>query len=45
MKFFSVTLENGVKVKIIKFGYIDSALIIEGSTDKILNLNDCPLNY
>lgn len=39
-----VTLENGVKVKIIKFGYIDSALIIEGSTDKILNLNDCPLN-
>ena len=23
-----VTLENGVKVKIIKFGYIDSALII-----------------
>ena len=39
-----VTLKNGVKVKIIKFGYIDSALIIEGSNNKILNLNDCPLN-
>ncbi len=39
-----VTLKNNVKVKIIKFGYIDSALIIEGSNSKILNLNDCPLN-
>ena len=39
-----VTLKNNVKIKIIKFGYIDSALIIEGSKDKILNLNDCPLN-
>ena len=39
-----VTLKNGVKVKIIKFGYIDSAIIIEGSNNKILNLNDCPLN-
>ena len=39
-----ITLKNNVKIKIIKFGYIDSALIIEGSNDKILNLNDCPLN-
>jgi UDP-MurNAc hydroxylase len=41
-KYFS--LNSKVKIKIIKFGYIDSALIIEGSKDKILNLNDCPLN-
>ena len=39
-----VTLKNGVKIKIIRFGYIDSALIIECSNDKILNLNDCPLS-
>lgn len=39
-----VNLKNNVKIKIIKFGYIDSALIIEGSEEKILNLNDCPLN-
>ena len=39
-----ITLKNNVKIKIVKFGYIDSALIIEGSKDKILNLNDCPLN-
>tara|TARA_Y100000591_G_C21807985_1_gene686091 strand:+ start:405 stop:1736 length:1332 start_codon:yes stop_codon:yes gene_type:complete len=39
-----VTLKNNVKVKIIKFGYIDSAIIIQGSKEKVLNLNDCPLN-
>lgn len=39
-----VSLKNNVKIKIIKFGYVDSALIIEGSKNKILNLNDCPLN-
>ena len=39
-----ITLKNNIKIKIVKFGYIDSALIIEGSNDKILNLNDCPLN-
>ena len=39
-----ITLKNNVKIKIVKFGYIDSALIIESSNDKILNLNDCPLN-
>ena len=39
-----VDLKNEVKIKIVKFGYIDSALIIEGSKEKILNLNDCPLN-
>ncbi len=39
-----LTLRNNVKIKIVKFGYIDSALIIEGSNNKILNLNDCPLN-
>ena len=39
-----ITLKNNVKIKIVKLGYIDSALIIEGSKDKILNLNDCPLN-
>ena len=39
-----INLKNNVKIKIVKFGYIDSALIIEGSKDKILNLNDCPLN-
>ncbi len=38
------TLNSDLKIKIIKFGYIDSALIIEGSKEKILNLNDCPLN-
>ncbi|MDC1158634.1 MBL fold metallo-hydrolase [Pelagibacteraceae bacterium] len=41
-KFFS--LNPKLKIKIIKFGYIDSAIIIEGSKEKILNLNDCPLN-
>ena len=40
----TVTIKNNVKIKIIKFGYIDSALIIEGTKNKILNLNDCPLN-
>ena len=39
-----ISLKNNVKIKIVKFGYIDSALIIEGSEEKILNLNDCPLN-
>ena len=39
-----VTLKNNIKIKIIKFGYVDSALIVEGSKHKILNLNDCPLN-
>ena len=39
-----VSLKNNIKIKIIKFGYVDSALIIEGSKHKILNLNDCPLN-
>ncbi len=39
-----ITLKNNVKVKIIKFGYIDSAIIIQGSKEKILNLNDCPLS-
>ena len=38
------SLKNNIKIKIIKFGYVDSALIIEGSKNKILNLNDCPLN-
>ena len=37
-------LSNEVKIKIIKFGYIDSSLIIETPQEKILNLNDCPLN-
>ena len=31
-----ITLKNNVKVKIIKFGYIDSAIIIQGSKEKIL---------
>ena len=39
-----IKLKNNVRVKIIKFGYVDSALIIEGSQERILNLNDCPLN-
>ena len=39
-----VFLKNNIKIKIIKFGYVDSALIVEGSKHKILNLNDCPLN-
>ena len=39
-----INLKNKVKIKIVKFGYIDSALIIEGPNEKILNLNDCPLN-
>ena len=39
-----VYLKNNIKIKIIKFGYVDSALIVEGSKHKILNLNDCPLN-
>ena len=39
-----VSLKNNIKIKIIKFGYVDSALIVEGSKHKILNLNDCPLN-
>ena len=39
-----ISLKNNVKIKIVKFGYIDSALIIKGSEEKILNLNDCPLN-
>ena len=39
-----VSLKNNIKIKIIKFGYVDSALIVEGSKNKILNLNDCPLN-
>jgi UDP-MurNAc hydroxylase len=38
------SLNSKIKIKIIKFGYIDSALIIKGSNEKILNLNDCPLN-
>ena len=37
-------LSNEVKIKIIKFGYIDSSLIIKTPQEKILNLNDCPLN-
>ncbi len=41
-KFFNIN-EN-IKIKIIKFGYIDSSLIIETKDTKILNLNDCPLN-
>ena len=41
-KYFSLT--NKIKIKIIKFGYIDSSLIIEAPNIKILNLNDCPLN-
>ena len=39
-----ITLKNNVKIKIIKFGYIDSAIIFQGSKHKVLNLNDCPLN-
>jgi UDP-MurNAc hydroxylase len=41
-KFFYINKD--VKIKIIKFGYIDSSLIIETKDKKILNLNDCPLN-
>ena len=39
-----INLKNNVRAKIIKFGYVDSALILEGSKERILNLNDCPLN-
>ena len=41
-KYFS--LPDQIKIKIIKFGYIDSALIIETPNIKILNANDCPLS-
>ena len=41
-KYFNLT--NEVKIKLTKFGYIDSSLIIETPNNKILNLNDCPLN-
>ena len=41
-KYFSLSEE--IKIKIIKFGYIDSAFIIETPNIKILNLNDCPLS-
>ena len=37
-------INKNVKIKIVKFGYIDSSLIIEAKDKKILNLNDCPLN-
>ncbi len=37
-------LTDEIKIKIIKFGYIDSSLIIKTPKQKILNLNDCPLN-
>ena len=41
-KYFNINKD--IKIKIIKFGYIDSSLIIETKNEKILNLNDCPLN-
>ena len=41
-KYFS--LSDQIKIKIIKFGYIDSAFIIETPNIKILNANDCPLS-
>ena len=41
-KYFS--LSDQIKIKIVKFGYIDSALIIETPNIKILNANDCPLS-
>ena len=41
-KYFSLSEE--IKIKIIKFGYIDSAFIIETPNIKILNANDCPLS-
>ena len=41
-KYFS--LSDQIKIKIIKFGYIDSAFIIETPNIKILNANDCPFS-
>jgi len=41
-EFFNIN--ESIKIKIIKFGYIDSSLIIVTKDTKILNLNDCPLN-
>ena len=41
-KYFS--LSDQIKIKIVKFGYIDSAFIIETPNIKILNANDCPLS-
>lgn len=37
-------IDKNLEINIIKFGYIDSALIIKTDEIKILNLNDCPLN-
>ena len=37
-------INENIEINIIKFGYIDSALIIKTDEIKILNLNDCPLN-
>lgn len=39
-----IEIKNNVEIKVSKFGYIDSALIIKGTKEKILNLNDCPLS-
>ncbi len=41
-KYFNLT--DKIRIKVTKFGYIDSSLIIETPNNKILNLNDCPLN-
>ena len=41
---YSHNISKDIKIKIVKFGYIDSALIIETPSKRIINLNDCPLN-
>ena len=38
------SIENNFSVKCVKFGFYDSALLINVDGKKIYNLNDCPLN-
>ena len=40
----SINLSDNYRVKCIKDGFYDSALLIESYGEKILNLNDCEIN-
>ena len=40
----ALKINKNLEINIVKFGYIDSALIVKSFNHKILNLNDSPLN-
>ena len=40
----ALQINKNLEINIVKFGYIDSALIVKSFNHKILNLNDSPLN-